>query len=130
VCDGRAVPQPISLEEIQDERFLKPVLPDDALIFCLDELIEEHGSETASSPQNDKAPALPLAADLVARNAELREELEKVKLQFGNYRLAVEETLDQRWGEDRINTSGESSSKDRPDMSDKYFESYSYNGMI
>lgn len=66
--------------------------------------------------------------DLVALNTRLAEELAAVNSQFANYRLAVEQTLDRRWGDDKQDAptkSGEASTKDE---SQYYWESYAANG--
>lgn len=129
--DGRALPPSISLEDFQDDKYLKPVIEDDALIFCLDELVEEPG-EATSSPPSGQAPLQLAGNALQVRNAVLEEELERVKTKFANYRLAVEETLDQRWGEDKPNAAAASlpaNGETKGQDSDGYFEAYSYNGM-
>ncbi|KAF6821231.1 methyltransferase [Colletotrichum sojae] len=122
--DGAALPEPISAEDISDDRFLKPVIDDDALIMALTEL--DLDSESAEA-----APQAPKSSS--ARETELEEELEKVKAQFANYRLAVEQTLDQRWGDDnvagpsRVEKASEEDKAARKDESQYYWESYAGN---
>ncbi|KAF6835865.1 methyltransferase domain-containing protein [Colletotrichum musicola] len=122
--DGAALPEPISAEDISDDRFLKPVIDDDALIMALTELdLDSESAEAA--PQASKSSS--------AREAELEEELEKVKAQFANYRLAVEQTLDQRWGDDNVagpphvEKASEEDKAARKDESQYYWESYAGN---
>lgn len=125
VHDGAALPESIAAEDISDDRFLKPVIDDDALIMALTELdLDSESAEVA--PQAPKSNS--------AREAELEEELEKVKAQFANYRLAVEQTLDQRWGDDnvsgpsRVERPSEEDKAARKDESQYYWESYAGNG--
>ena len=112
----------MTLSDFESEQYLKPVIDDDALILLLDDLILDGPAEapdvvTASRSDDHKS--------LAEVNSTLAHELETLKSQFSSYRLAVEETLDKRWGED-VSTSGPSQ---RPkDPSQYYWESYAANG--
>ena len=56
-----------------------------------------------------------------------QEELEQVRSQFANYRLAVQETLDRRWGDD--DEAKPPQPQEKKDNSNYYFESYAAHGM-
>ncbi|KAK2603930.1 Ribosomal protein arginine N-methyltransferase rmt3 [Conoideocrella luteorostrata] len=113
VQNNSALPKQILPEDIEDERYLKPVLENDAVIFSLDEILESLGNlDTADAP----------ASELLARNKSLEAELESIRESFANYRLTVEQTLDQRWGVDDGPTTPLQSKK--KDSSGYYFESY------
>ncbi|KAK7416513.1 Ribosomal protein arginine N-methyltransferase rmt3 [Neonectria magnoliae] len=114
VKQGSSLPAKISLGDFDDERYLRPVLENDALIFSLDEILE-----TIQSSGPDLQSQSTSADSLLAQNKALEEELEKVLGQFANYRLAVEQTLDQRWGDD-----ADAAPADKKDDSAHYFESY------
>ena len=114
VKNGSPLPKDISEKDLEDEKYLRPVLENDALIFSLDEVLETLTNSQANG-SND--------ANLAARNRELEEELEKIKDQFANYRLTVQETLDKRWGDDT-----ETAPTEKKDDSAYYFESYAAHG--
>ncbi|KAK1999540.1 methyltransferase domain-containing protein [Colletotrichum falcatum] len=124
IHDGAALPAAISAEDIDDDRFMKPVIEDDALIMALTEL--DLGDESPDAIQQ-------AAQQSSSREAQLAEELEKLKLQFASYRAAVEQTLDQRWGDDTVVTTQGDRSRDvntmetRKDESQYYWESYAAN---
>lgn len=78
-----------------DDRLLIPVLENDELIFYLDDL--------PASPKPAKKAATATQAnvdELLRKNSELQDQLDRLAQQFNNYRLAVEHTLDKRWGLD------------------------------
>jgi protein arginine N-methyltransferase 3 len=103
--------------------------------MCLDDL-----PESSTSVAESKQPEVS-AEDMIKRNSELQTELEALAKQFNNYRLAVQQTLDTRWGEDDIETPNKAqagsskaqetkeSGKDGNDYSESYFASYARNGM-
>lgn len=135
VHEGTALPDEIYAKDIDDDRYLKPVLDDDALILCLDDLPQP------AAPVGETKQVEVSAEDLIRRNAELQHELEALAKQFNNYRLAVQQTLDTRWGEDDIdvpNTGPRAPSKAQDssgsvkgdnDYSESYFASYARNGI-
>jgi hypothetical protein len=112
VQNGLPLPKDISAKDLEDEKYLRPVLENDALIFSLDEVLE-----TINTDQDKDG-------NLAARNKELEEELEKLRDQFASYRLTVQETLDKRWGDDTETTPTE-----KKDDSAYYFESYAAHGI-
>jgi protein arginine N-methyltransferase 3 len=127
--EGHQISSGLSQQDFDDEKYLKPVLDDDALIFNLDELPDVEETTTASKGKDISQDA----SQLVARVSELEEELRRMQNQFDNYRAGVSETLDQRWndrsGAGPSGTAGEAKEEKRDDDS-HYFTSYSYNGMI
>lgn len=127
---GKEIPANITKDLFEDDKFLKPVLEDDALLFSLDELPEV--TEEAS-PSNEESSSKDSAnsGSLVARVSELEEELRRIQNQFDNYRTTVSETLDDRWNDK--SSSGPSKSEpeakeEKRDDDSHYFTSYSYNG--
>ena len=127
VQQGQALPDNISLGDFQDDTYLKPVLENDAVIFSLDEILDQAAVDVgAVDGTGEQTTALRL------RNTQLEEELESIRDSFANYRLTVQQTLDRRWGDDDDDTESRptSTSVTSPakDNSDYYFESYAYNG--
>jgi protein arginine N-methyltransferase 3 len=127
VHSGNKVSQDISQQDLDDEKYLKPVLEDDALLFSLDDLpdiMERVQIPNGKEASND-------SGELVSRVSELEGELRRIQLQFDNYRASVSETLDDRWNEKRTTGSpgaaGTEKEEERDDDS-HYFSSYSYNG--
>ena len=96
----------ITAADIADDKYLKPVLDDDAVIlglFDLPEVVVAGNPAAATTTATGAAGAGEDKANvdgLLQRNAELRDELARVAAQFENYRTAVQRTLDQRWGVD------------------------------
>lgn len=118
VSQKQPLPHEISTADFSDDVYLKPVLADDAFIFSLDDILETEQDSTAIERSSD---------DIIARNKDLEAELEAVRSQFANYRLAVEETLDRRWGDEKESTSTKPDRKS--DQPDYYFESYAQHGV-
>lgn len=116
---GISLSSDISFSDIEDDRYLLPVLENDALIFCLDEILEEQPNNPAAVLESPDGSSKAMHI----RNRELEAELESVRSQFNNYRLAVQQTLDQRWGDDTEQV------KPKNRGTDYYFESYAANGM-
>lgn len=114
------VAQDISADSFSDDKYLKPVLENDALLFSLDDIIEEQAQGGADGAAQASGEAL------AAKNKDLEEELEALRSQFTNYRLAVEETLDKRWGDE--SQPGPSRFAEKKDNSNYYFESYAEHG--
>ncbi|CAK7238959.1 MAG: Ribosomal protein arginine N-methyltransferase rmt3 [Sporothrix thermara] len=145
VHEGRALPAEISASDFADDEFMKPVLDDDALILALDSLPEAQQLQSSGGTQSSDETNTVLAASLQEKNEQLRSELDSLTKQFENYRLAVQKTLDQRWGVDEESQAAAKnvdSAKDtksatavKSDGSEKapvaegtdyYFESYSH----
>ncbi|KAF7950441.1 hypothetical protein EAE96_007726 [Botrytis aclada] len=117
---GEKPTQNISKADLEDEKYLKPVLEDDAFLFCLDDLpdIVEQNEGAGNGKEVESGP-------LVTRVSELEEELRRIRSQFENYRNTVNETLDERWNKS-AGPSGAKKEEKRDDDS-QYFTSYSYN---
>jgi protein arginine N-methyltransferase 3 len=127
VHSGHPVSADISREDFADDKFLKPVLEDDALLISLDDLDELPGSQA----NVHETAGEPVKGELVSRISELEEELRRMQSQFDDYRETVKQTLDDRWND--TSTSGPSESKgvkkeEKRDDDSHYFNSYSYNG--
>lgn len=120
--DSRPLPLEIAAEDFADDKYLMPVLENDALLFSLDEILEQQDDSAASNAINASSEP----SELVAQNKQLQDQLEVLKEQFANYRLAVEETLDRRWGDEKEPIPSNSAPK--KDNGDYYFESYAANG--
>lgn len=128
VHSGQNVSQDISKAEFEDDKYLKPVLEDDALLFSLDELPEV--TEDVQSANSDKGKAVSGDSEpLAARVIELEEDLRRMQVQFDNYRSTVSQTLDERWNASGPSKSSEEKEEKRDDDS-HYFSSYSYNGQF
>lgn len=127
VHSGNLVTSKIPREEFDDEKYLKPVLEDDALLFSLDELPDVVEPEVLNKGKGVvKDPE-----QLVARVSELEEELRRIQVQFDNYRATVTETLDERWNDKSTAKASGSENKmkeEKRDDDSHYFTSYSYNG--
>lgn len=128
VHSGQKVTSDVSKAEFDDEKYLKPLLEDDALLFNLDELPDVVESSSGSL---DKGKGVERdSGELVTRVSELEEELRMMQVQFDNYRATVKETLDERWNsKDNSGSSGAEKEEKRDDDS-HYFSSYSYNGQL
>ena len=120
--EGNTNPDVSSLSNFSDDKYLQPVLEDDALLFSLDDLIQpDDGKDqiTATEAQTSEA-----------RIAELEAQLKSLNAQFTDFRLQVDQTLERRWAE----STGEapiaeaSTSVKGHDYDGDYFNSYSYNG--
>ncbi|KAI1178218.1 S-adenosyl-L-methionine-dependent methyltransferase [Nemania sp. FL0916] len=97
VHEGLPVDENISLADIDDDAYLKPVLDDDAVIIGLFDLPDLPASDDILAAPGGDTTAL--VNDLLKRNTELQEQLASVMLQHENYRVTVSKTLDERWGE-------------------------------
>jgi protein arginine N-methyltransferase 3 len=128
VHNGQPVSSNISREDFADDKFLKPVLEDDALIINLDDLPETSTQGGVSESINGKG-VTSSSGELVSRISELEEELKRMQSQFDNYRETVKQTLDDRWNEKSTGgTSAGAQKEEKRDDDSHYFTSYSYNG--
>lgn len=128
VLEKRPLPQNLHIQDFEDDGYLKPVLANDALLFSLDEILEdgEQGEQAGESGADSRKSRNNSIEALLARQKELETELESVRTRFSNYRLAVEETLDRRWGTET--DPGSSNQAPAKQDSDSYFESYAGHG--
>ena len=126
---GNSKPSVASKDVFDSDDYLKPVLQDDAVLFCLDDVVE-FGSGDEPTGMNSKEKS---TTDPSARIRELEEQLQKMQEQFAEYRQAVGKTLDERWA-DRAGPSAEASTSSdaepKRDDDTHYFDSYSYNGRL
>lgn len=128
--DGKSLPGQISEADFQDDRFLMPVLPDDALIMCLDDLPPSDAAE-GKGKAAEEAQVSGSGDDLAGKNAALQAQLDEMTRQFANYRLAVEQTLDKRWhaeDDDSSSTSSAPPKEKKEDNSNYYWEGYANHG--
>lgn len=123
VKSGNKTPDVSSKSKFEDDAYLKPVLEDDALLYSLDDLVEEEGEDAAPGGEAER------------RVIELQEDLERLQSQFSEYRLAVQKSLeDQLSKEDEtLNSAANASSvaaNRASEIDADYFASYAYNGML
>ncbi|KAL4782416.1 S-adenosyl-L-methionine-dependent methyltransferase [Aspergillus varians] len=122
VKDGNITPDVSSKDKFQDEIYLKPVLEDDALLYSLDD-IEDEESEEAGGTQAER------------QVVELQEELERLQIQFSEYRHAVQKSLEEQLTKEDVKlVSNPNQSADRVSskveaIDSDYFSSYAYNGI-
>ena len=129
VQNGNQSPDISSIANFEDERYLKPVLGDDALLFTLDEILQpSQGQDSASPPSIEKLRA----EDKIVQ---LKDELSQVKTQYMRYRQSVEEIVDARWNTSYEKLKGDGdeaqhgTSNNLQSLQEKnYFKSYGYLG--
>jgi protein arginine N-methyltransferase 3 len=128
VKNGNTKPDTSSPSTFADEKYLQPVLGDDALLFSLDELVP---GEDAATQLKDGDPS-PLAENGSAQTqvSDLEKQLQSIQAQFSDYRRQVEETLERRWNEADGGGPSTTPGKTGPDYDGNYFDSYSYNGIF
>lgn len=136
---GNNTPNLSSKSLFDNEKYLQPILEDDAVLYSLDDIMggidvkdlsTTNGKSMNSVSDDDTAgPA--------ACVAELEQKVQCLHLQFVNYRETVNKTLEQRWNctEDAsvpvngVNQSG-SGALLHQDYDSHYFSSYSTNGQF
>ncbi|KAI1616859.1 protein arginine N-methyltransferase 3 [Exophiala viscosa] len=121
---GNTRPDISSKSVFEDDKYLKPVLQEDALLFSLDDVFEDDtGAGGVTAPANEVE--------------QLREQLEALQSQFAAYREQVQTALLDRLDESTASdskagpsSSSASTSKQAAETYDKdYFHSYSYNSI-
>jgi protein arginine N-methyltransferase 3 len=123
VKNGNNAPDVSSKSKFEDDVYLKPVLEDDALLYSLDDLAEEQDESSGPGTEAER------------QVLELQENLERLQTQFSEYRLAVQQSMD-----DQLSKEDEKLAASTPKPSshaidrhqeaeDGYFVSYAYNGM-
>lgn len=120
VSRGQRLPPIISRADIDKEAYLKPVLENDAALFSLGDIMEITDAPNLHGDNN--------TLSLSSRNSRLEAELKFVQASFANYRLAVQQTLDRRWGDDQEEPRAPRNAAPTKNCSDYYFESYASNG--
>ncbi|KAL4908020.1 hypothetical protein BDW74DRAFT_148443 [Aspergillus multicolor] len=119
VKDGNMSPDVSTKDKFQDEVYLKPVLEDDALLYSLDD-IEDDESGNAGESQAER------------QVVELQGELERLQLQFSEYRLAVQKSLEEQLAKEDEKPSSQAAGRaatKAEEVDSDYFTSYSYNGI-
>jgi len=131
VANGNQKPDLSSRELFQDDKYLTPVLEDDAVLYSLDD-IDSNGEDVFETKLDQKDALI----------ADLRDELTRVKSHFSAYRKEVQKDLrsqlgDDLWDEEETSdpnlgfastpSNEEGKSKDTQDSG--YFTSYSYNSI-
>lgn len=124
--DGKKLPEQISDADIQDdEKFMIPVLADDAFIMCLDDLPVSSDAHAAEAGEGKTG------VEAESTNAALQAKIDELTKQFANYKFAVEQTLDKRWhADDEPSQKSGGSEKEKKDESQYYWESYASHGML
>jgi type I protein arginine methyltransferase len=128
VKTGNKNPDIASVAFLEGDTYLRPVLEGDALLFSLDDLPDGHGSEDKTS-QGDGS---------LARIAQLEEELQRLRLEYANYKLGVMfSSLEGPMGESTasapaVPSNGKTAAAEEPERDDDshYFTSYSHNGVF
>lgn len=118
----------------EDQKYLHPVLEDDALLYSLDDIVGSFDNECLAANGTDKTLSVH-GHDAMQRVAELQEELRHLRQDFAEYRHTVDKALESRWNsEDTIseNSNGATKSSAKAavsrDNDSHYFSSYSSNG--
>ncbi|KAK3067381.1 hypothetical protein LTS18_001148, partial [Coniosporium uncinatum] len=130
VRSGNQKPDVSSKELFHDDRYLQPTLPDDALLFSLDDICNFEADATPSHPDSHPPNNPSTGKEASATVAELEERMRSMQAEFDSYRQMVQRTLDDRWtatgtSESALNTrTSHAASSDRDT---DYFDSYSYN---
>lgn len=134
---GNLTPDVSSKSVLDNDRYLQPVLDDDALLYSLDEVIRDVGDGVLPTANtNDKGlVSSEGGAGAVNRVIELEKEMQRLQVEFSEYRETVTKTLEHRWNSaddgDKSTNGVEKSSdeKELPQDDDShYFSSYSANG--
>lgn len=134
VQKGNETPDLSSKEAFQEERFLKPFLEQDALLYSLDDIVGPF-DQPAPAATNGIMGGSPSEEAARNRIAELQEELRRLQKQFSAYRETVDQTLENRWNSEENGRAGsrnapaQSAVKPVPrDDDTHYFSSYSSSG--
>jgi type I protein arginine methyltransferase len=124
---GNHKPNVSSKDKFSDDKYLQPVLEDDALLFTIDEILE---SDT--TPKHTVNMDSISKQELFDKVSGLTEHVERVEKEFAAYKEIAEKTLDQRW-----NAEGEGGNPPRAQLTDEqqegekgYFNSYSFTGTL
>ncbi|PGH00071.1 hypothetical protein AJ80_09232 [Polytolypa hystricis UAMH7299] len=122
VRDGNSKPDVSSSALFEDEKYLKPVLEDDALLYNLDDILAD-GSEDAENASTSE----PTGA---RRIQDLEVELERLRGEFAEYKMIVKRNLDKELGDAAVASgTAESSNRGYQQAESGYFTSYSHNSI-
>jgi protein arginine N-methyltransferase 3 len=127
---GNLEPDVSSASKFDDNKYLKLVLEDDALLYSRDEFddLADDDAPGAQSAATESAPTA-IAQQQESPDAKIKrleDELSYTQDRFDQYRKLVQGTLDKRWLEIDKSDPGPS----EPKGDETYFDSYSYNGMF
>ncbi|PGH03750.1 protein arginine N-methyltransferase 3 [Blastomyces parvus] len=129
---GNSTPDVTSAALFDDERYLRPVLEDDALLYNLDDLAEESDLDQKAGGKDGSGLKEAESTDPTSRIRELEDELERMRSDFEEYKAIVKRSLDKELN------SAVSGAAEKPEPSGSgkfheaesgYFTSYSYNGI-
>ncbi|KZF25228.1 putative ribosomal protein arginine N-methytransferase rmt3 [Xylona heveae TC161] len=126
---GNVNPDVSSKKVFEDDRYMTPILEDDAVLFELDDILDEPTSEQSAGAQASGLEPDVSGKELDKRVKDLEEELEKVTSQFDQYKLLVKDALADRYDDNDTKASLETSGSREPaqDKDAGYFTSYAYN---
>jgi protein arginine N-methyltransferase 3 len=105
----------------EEDRFLKPILEDDAVLTSLDEVLDfdaEPEGATTDGPDGELART--------------KRELAQLKLQFEEYRELASKTFQQRLrnaNDDLEKEEEAATARQGKEHDENYFDSYAYNGI-
>jgi type I protein arginine methyltransferase len=124
VKNGNSTPDVSSKEKFEDEKYLQPVLEEDALLFMLGDIIIEdvESLETSSNHSQSRLESLS-KEELLHQVAQLKAELYEVKQQHSAFSEMAARTLDDRWQAAPGNEANQAAKKDNKEQ--EYFDSYS-----
>lgn len=124
VKNGNTKPDVSSAALFEDEKYLKPVLEDDALLYSLDDIADLTVGEQEGTDKPEKMTDS-------ARIKELENELSNLRGEFAEYKQLVQKALNQSIedeGDSSSNKGDPSSSRSFQEAEKGYFTSYAYNG--
>lgn len=129
-----------SKEVFEDEKYLQPVLEDDALLISLEEILELAEGQSTDGGREGTSEHTRV---LLGRISNPEEELQRLQSQFMSYKLAVKGVLDERLeaqtasldsappdidAKPPTKVSEQATKDDEHNDDSSYFDSYSYNG--
>ncbi|EFQ97858.1 HNRNP arginine N-methyltransferase [Nannizzia gypsea CBS 118893] len=125
VKNGNTKPDVSSAALFEDEKYLKPVLEDDALLYSLDDI-----ADLTVGEQQEVTEKLEKMTD-PARIKELENELSNLRGEFAEYKQMVQKALNQSIEDESESSSkvDRSSSRSFQEAEKTYFTSYAYNAI-
>lgn len=129
-----------SKDVFEDDKYLQPVLEDDALLYSLDDILENFADDNELAGRLGNCygyqPTTHIP-DPFDRVIQLEKELQRLQLQFTEYRETVSLTLENRWnsteyasGSANEVTKSNGTAPATQDDDTHYFSSYSTNGQM
>ena len=113
----------------QDDRYLIPVLEDDALLYSLEDVLSlDKLSGQAPEQLNSNGTT---EREAVVRVLELEAQLRQLQQQFEDYRVTVDKALESRWNSNDGSSEETAQLRKHENAEHEdtgYFQSYSYNG--